>query len=29
LFIRRLTRKLAVPSVTDAPTRKPARYRSA
>ena len=29
LFMRRLTRKLAVPSVSDVPTRKPARWRSA
>src|SRR3954453_7621159 len=29
LFIRRLTRKLAVPSVSDVPTRRPARWRSA
>src|SRR5688500_10351075 len=29
LFMRRLTRKLAVPSVSDVPTRRPARWRSA
>ena len=29
LFMRRLTRKLAVPSVIDVPTRRPARWRSA
>jgi hypothetical protein len=29
LFMRRLTRKLAVPSVSDVPTRKPAPWRSA
>jgi CRP-like cAMP-binding protein len=29
LFIRRLTRKLAVPSVSDVPTGRPARWRSA
>src|SRR3954468_21144610 len=29
LFMRRLTKKLAVPSVSDVPTREPARWRSA
>ena len=29
LFMRRLTRKLAVPSVIDVPTRRPVRWRSA
>ena len=29
LFMRRVTRKLAVPSVIDVPTRSPARYRLA
>jgi hypothetical protein len=29
LFMRRLTRKLAEPSLIDAPTRKPAQWRSA
>jgi putative hemolysin len=29
LVMRRLTRKLAVPSVTDVPTRRPVRWRSA
>src|SRR5215207_8859385 len=29
LFMRRLTRKLAVASVNEVPTRKPARWRSA
>src|SRR6202012_6061974 len=29
LFIRRMTRKFAVPSVTAVPTRMPARYRAA
>ena len=29
LFMRRLTRKFAVPSVIDVPTRRPARYRLA
>src|SRR4051812_17130138 len=29
LFMRRLTRKLAVPSVIEVPTRRPARWRSA